>query len=94
LIFGTLVVAILVPLLLHAQVGHRHPWGIPAAAACALVGGLLLRYGAVTIPGELLARGPSVQARFGPEEGRRVGEPGADIGNHEGRPRSKLPTGP
>ena len=96
LIFGSLVVAVLVPLLLHARVGRRHWWGIPGAAACALLGGLLLRYGAVTTPGELLRRGPSVQVSFAPEEGRRVGEPGADIGNHPGggRPRTKPLMGP
>lgn len=81
LVFGTLVVAILVPLLLHLRVGHRRAWAIPAAATCALVGGLLLRYGVVTTPGELLHRGPSGLVRFSPEEGRQIGEPGADVGN-------------
>src|SRR5262245_11532849 len=94
LIFGSLVVAVLVPLLLHARVGHRRRWGIPAAAACTLLGGLLLRYGALATPGELLRRGPSALVSFAPEEGRRVGEPGADIGNHTeaDRPHSKLLT--
>ncbi len=92
LIFGSLVVAVLVPLVLHARVGRRRPWGIPGAAACVLVGGLLLRYGAVTTPRELLRRGPSSAIRFAPEQGRHVGEPGADIGNHGEpvTPRSKL----
>jgi formate-dependent nitrite reductase membrane component NrfD len=96
LIFGSLVVAVLVPLLLHARIGQRRWWGIPSAAGCALVGGLLLRYGAVTTPGELLRRGPSTVVSFAPEEGRRVGERGADIGNHGavGKPRSKLPRQP
>jgi formate-dependent nitrite reductase membrane component NrfD len=96
LIFGSLIVAVLVPLLLHARVGHGRPWGMPAAAACALLGGLLLRYAAVTTPGELLRRGPSALVRFSPEQGRRIGEPGADIGNHPERvlPRSKLPEEP
>jgi hypothetical protein len=60
-----------------------------------LVGGLLLRYGIVTTPGELLRRGPSTLASFAPEEHRRIGQPGADIGNHgEVQPRSKLPENP
>jgi formate-dependent nitrite reductase membrane component NrfD len=92
LIFGTLVVAVLVPLLLHARVGHRRWWGVPGAAVCALLGGLLLRYGAVTTPAELLLRGPSVLVGFAPEQGRRVGQRGADIGNRGTVviPRSKL----
>jgi formate-dependent nitrite reductase membrane component NrfD len=92
LIFGSLVVAVLVPLLLHARIGHRRRWGIPAAAAFALLGGLLLRYGALTTPGELLRRGPSALVSFAPEEDRHVGERGAGIGNHGevGKPRSKL----
>jgi formate-dependent nitrite reductase membrane component NrfD len=96
LIFGSLVVAVLVPLLLHARVGRRRPWGLPAAAACALLGGLLLRYAAVTTPGELLRCGPSALVSFAPEQGRRIGEPGADIGNHPERvvPLSKLPEEP
>ena len=100
LIFGSLIVALLIPLLLHArtgrQLGQRRWWGISSAAGCALLGGLLLRYGPVTTPGELLRRGPSTLASFGPEEGRHVGERGADIGNHGevGTPRSKLPGEP
>jgi formate-dependent nitrite reductase membrane component NrfD len=91
LVFGTLVVAVLAPLLLHALVGHKRPWGVPAACACALLGGLLLRYGAVTTPGELLRQGPSALARFGPEAERRAGGRGADIRNYRegGRPPSK-----
>jgi formate-dependent nitrite reductase membrane component NrfD len=93
LVFGTLTLGILVPLLIHGRVGQRRPWGVPAAAACVLVGGLLMRYGTVTTPGELLRRGPSALASFAPEEHRRRGDSGADIGNyvdtvHE---RTKLP---
>jgi formate-dependent nitrite reductase membrane component NrfD len=92
LVFGSLVVAVLLPLLLHARVGGRRPWGLPGAAACALLGGLLLRYSAVTTPGELLRRGSSAVVRFTPEAGRRVGERGADMGNYvDGvQPRGKL----
>ena len=66
---------------------------MPAVAGCVLLGGLLLRAGAVTLPAELLALGPPVATEFSPEAGRKVGQPGADIGNHEPkpRPRSKLP---
>jgi formate-dependent nitrite reductase membrane component NrfD len=96
LVFGTLLFAILIPLLLHARAGHGRRWGVPVAAACVLFGGLLLRYGAVTTPGELLARGLSAVASFGPELSRRHGEPGADPGNHDPdvQPPSKLPPTP
>ena len=93
---GTLVLGILVPLLLHVRVGSRQPWSVPAAAVCVLLGGLLLRYGMVTTPGEMLARGPGLVDRFAPEQGRRVGQSGADIGNRGAavEPRSKLPVEP
>src|SRR5262249_49666741 len=93
LVFGTLLFAILVPLLIHSRVGERKRWGVPAAAACVLLGGLLLRFGAVTTPGELLRRGPATLTRFAPEEHRHRGESGADIHNYKDkpRPRSKLP---
>ncbi len=93
LIVGTLAVGVLAPLLLHALVGRQRPWGVPAAAICVLVGGLLLRYGALTTPGELLVRGPAIEASFAPEEGRRPGQPGADVENRgpDFRPKSKLP---
>jgi protein NrfD len=95
LIFGTLILAILLPLLLRAGVGVRAAWAVPATATCVLLGGLLLRYGAVTTPGELLRRGPSSVASFSPEAERRVGGRGADIGNHEaGPPPSKVPAEP
>jgi formate-dependent nitrite reductase membrane component NrfD len=56
LIFGTLLLSVLLPLLLHLHVGRRFAWGIPAAAICALIGGLVLRYGALKTNGELLSR--------------------------------------
>jgi formate-dependent nitrite reductase membrane component NrfD len=96
LIFGSLILAVLLPLLLHARIGHRRWWGVPGAAACALLGGLVLRYGVVTTPGELLRRGPSTVVRFAPEEGRQIGEPGADIRNQGAvvKPHSKFPAEP
>jgi formate-dependent nitrite reductase membrane component NrfD len=91
LVFGTLTLAILVPLLIHGRIGHGKPWAIPVAAACVLVGRLLLRFGAVTTPSELLRRGPAVAVRFGPEQGRWRGQAGADIHNRgDEPPRSKL----
>jgi formate-dependent nitrite reductase membrane component NrfD len=93
LVFGTLAVGILTPMLLHALAGGRR-LGVPVAAAFVLVGGLLLRYGVVTTPSELLARGPEAVASFGPEGTRHVGQRGADPGNRRGpvvTPRSKLP---
>jgi formate-dependent nitrite reductase membrane component NrfD len=98
LVFGTLALGVLVPLLLHARVGPRHGWGVPGAAACVLLGGFLLRYGAVTTPPELLRRGPTALVSFAPEQGRQPGQPGADVGNHgptpDIRPRSKFPFEP
>jgi formate-dependent nitrite reductase membrane component NrfD len=93
MIFGTLTVGVLLPLLLHVRVGERRWWGAPVAALCVLLGGLLLRYGVVRTPSELLARGPSVLVRFAPEESRRRGQPGADIRNHgkSVQPRTKFP---
>jgi hypothetical protein len=94
LIFGTLAVGVLLPLLLHVIIGNRRHWGVPAAAVSVLVGGLILRYGAITTPGELLARGPEGVASFGPEGDRRIGQRGADIGNRRGpvvKPRTKIP---
>jgi formate-dependent nitrite reductase membrane component NrfD len=95
LIFGTLLLSVLIPLLLHAHFGRRHHWAIPAAAICALIGGLVLRYGAVTTPGELLRRGPTMVQASSPEAIRVHGEPGADPGNHPPLekivPPSKIP---
>jgi hypothetical protein len=75
LIFGSLTFAVLIPLLMHGRFGQRHTWAMPAAAFCALFGGLLLRYGAVTTAGELLRRGPAVA------EHRHTGQPVADSSN-------------
>jgi formate-dependent nitrite reductase membrane component NrfD len=93
MVFGTLIFGVLLPLLLHVRVGYKVRWSLPAAAISVLLGGLLLRYGTVSTPGELLARGPSVVASFAPEENRRIGQPGGDFGNHapDVQPRSKLP---
>jgi formate-dependent nitrite reductase membrane component NrfD len=96
LVFGTLIFAVLIPLLLHGMVSRQRWWGVPAAAVFVLLGGLLLRYGAVTTAGELLARGPDAVTNFGPEGSRRHGQHGADIGNRRGpevTPRSKLGVG-
>jgi formate-dependent nitrite reductase membrane component NrfD len=82
LIFGTLLLAILIPLLTHLHFGRRYAWCVPAAAWCVLLGGLVLRYGAITTPGELLRRGPEGANIFAPEEGRERGQPGADVGHH------------
>jgi formate-dependent nitrite reductase membrane component NrfD len=82
LIFGTLMFGILLPLLMHGRFEPQHTWAIPAAAVCALLGGLLLRYGAVTTSGEMLRRGPEIADRIAPEPHRVVGEPGADFGNY------------
>jgi formate-dependent nitrite reductase membrane component NrfD len=105
LVAGVPVVGLLVPLLIRRVAGRR-PWSAPVAAACVLLGGLLLRYGAVTVNVELLDRGPALlagsrpedrgppgPAGFDPEDDREVGQAGADPDNHGPvvRPRSKFP---
>ena len=93
LIFGTLILGVLLPLLLLVRIGPHQRWSAQAAAVSVLLGGLILRIGIVTTPGELLARGPAVVNRFSPEQGRKIGQAGADIGNRgeSTLPRSKLP---
>ena len=59
-LFGTLTLGIFIPMLLYSRIGRRFTWKLKAAGVCALIGGLLLRFGAVTTPGELLRRGQSV----------------------------------
>ncbi len=92
LVFGTLILGILLPLLLLVRIGPHRRWTAGTAAVSVLVGGLILRIGVVTTPGEILERGPAV-GRFSPELGRKVGGAGADIGNRgeTTQPRSKLP---
>ena len=77
------------------------------AALVALAGGFVLRYAMLSTSPALLAAGSPSQAgaqavgtpsgavvipRFGPEDGRTAGEPGADRGNRVGEivPRSKV----
>jgi hypothetical protein len=57
LLAGTLAVGVAIPLVLYA-VAHKRQGAVPVGALCVLLGGFLLRYGAVTAPAELLARGP------------------------------------
>jgi formate-dependent nitrite reductase membrane component NrfD len=98
MIVGTLLVGILAPLLLHLAFGARRAWALPVTAACVLVGGLLLRYGVLMTPPELLRQNPAFQARYepeasvgapdlgglGPEVQRQPGQPGADVENRRG----------
>jgi formate-dependent nitrite reductase membrane component NrfD len=92
LVFGTVLAGLAAPLVIRRAYGERG-WSRVAAAACVLVGGLCLRAGAVTVNGELLARGPAATAGISPEGTRHVGQPGADPGNHlpEVPARTKLP---
>jgi formate-dependent nitrite reductase membrane component NrfD len=66
LVLGTLVVGLLLPLVLHMGVRHRpsaleaNNGRIAAAAACALIGGFLLRFGIVRVAPALLHRYPYV----------------------------------
>ena len=92
-VFGTLLVGILAPLLLHGRATATGGRGIAAAAFLALVGGFLMRYGILTTPPMLLEHPQAVAARFGPEDGRpRGGGAGADPGNHGAKvePPSKI----
>jgi formate-dependent nitrite reductase membrane component NrfD len=90
---GTLVLGLLVPLAIHLRLGMAALRAEAAAAAFALVGGFLLRYGLLHAPPELLRGGPAGVTRFSPEDGRRQGGgPGADPMNRVGpvEPRSKV----
>ncbi len=94
---GPLLLGVAAPLLLHAFASAQRGWSVPTAAACVLLGGLVLRYAVVVTPHEMLARGPSIAAQstadkdhkigtpemtgLGPEVDRKRGEPGADIDN-------------
>ncbi len=106
LVTGTLVLGLLTPLALHLRRGASGRRAAVAAAACALVGGFILRYGILTTPPELLARaarvagtdqpagtpGPAVPW-LSPEDGREPGGgSGADPGNRPAEllPRSKV----
>jgi protein NrfD len=91
-LFGTLFVGLLLPLAIHLRLGMDGRWSIPAAAACALIGGFILRYGILKTPPELLERGPAIAASFSPEDDRLAGERGADVGNRtdDFKPRSKF----
>jgi protein NrfD len=91
-IIGTLFVGVLLPLAIHLRLGMDGRWSLPAAAICALLGGFFLRYGIIKTPPEILERGPAMAAHFSPEDGRLVGQKGADPGNQreDFTPRSKV----
>jgi formate-dependent nitrite reductase membrane component NrfD len=92
-VIGTLVLGLLIPMAMHLRLGMRERRVELAAAAFALVGGFLLRYGLISAPPELLREGPAAVAGFSPEDNRpRGGGPGADPGNKVGpiEPRSKV----
>jgi len=96
LVAGTLLLGVLIPLGLHLRVGEVVGRTEIVAAVCVLVGGFILRYGIITTPPALLARGPTHVVQFSPEEGRaRGGGPGADPGNHGDlsklQPRTEIP---
>jgi formate-dependent nitrite reductase membrane component NrfD len=93
LIVGTLLVGILAPLAVHRFAGVSGGREAMILSALVLAGGLILRYGIVTTPGELLRRGPDVVRGISPEDGRPQGSgPGADPGNRPSKlqPRSKV----
>ena len=93
LIVGTLLVGILGPLAVHRFAGVSGRREALILSALVLAGGLILRYGIVTTPGELLRDGPAVLRGISPEDGRPQGDgSGADPLNRpaELRPRSKV----
>ncbi len=94
LVFGTVLAGLAAPVVIHRVYGYR-AWAGAAAAWCVLAGGLCLRAGVVRVNAELLVRGP-VGSATSPEADRRVGQPGADPGNHgpEIPARTKLPGEP
>ncbi|MCI0457828.1 MAG: polysulfide reductase NrfD [Gemmataceae bacterium] len=55
LVAGTLTLGLLLPLGLHLLPGRAN-WRVVSAAACALLGGFVLRYAVVMTPPEMLAR--------------------------------------
>ena len=76
------LLGLLAPLAIHLRLGMDGQRAEIAAATLALVGGLLLRYGLLAAPPELLREGSVQVAGFGPEDGRiRGGGRGADPGN-------------
>jgi formate-dependent nitrite reductase membrane component NrfD len=95
LVFGTLLLGLAAPLMIHRLYGSRG-WSQAVAAGCVLIGGLCLRTGAVTVNAELLARGPAAHRAISPEHTRQIGQPGADPGNHgpEIPAKTKLPGEP
>jgi formate-dependent nitrite reductase membrane component NrfD len=92
LVAGTLVLGLFVPLAIHLRLGITGRRNALLAAAFALLGGFLLRYGIVTAAPEMLTRGEAVLTGFSPEDGRWYGQPGADPGNRAAdfAPRSKV----
>ncbi len=81
-LIGVPLLGLLAPLAIHLRIGMTVRRAELAAAALALVGGLLLRCGLLAAPPELLRKPPATVARFGPEDGReRGGGRGADSGN-------------
>jgi formate-dependent nitrite reductase membrane component NrfD len=92
-VFGTLLLGIAAPLLLHWRAATLGGHGLLLAAVLALLGGFLLRYGILTTAPTLLEHSNVAAARFGPEDGRvRGGGAGADRGNRVGEinPPSKI----
>lgn len=100
LILGTLVLGLGLPLVMHllGWLSHRMSRAaVLASAVCALLGGLLLRYGILTTPPELLAHRPAILAETpegpigtppntwfrpaSPEDGRQPEQRGADPDN-------------
>src|SRR5262249_54292309 len=78
-VFGTLLIGIVMPLLLHWRAASSGGHGLVSGALLALIGGFLMRYGILTTPPKFLEHPGAVAAHFGPEDGRpRGGGHGAD----------------
>lgn len=99
LVFGTFVIGMLMPVMVHMLVRGAVRWRVLLAASCALLGGFVLRYAVLATPPQLLQSGAAVASHsdtaeigtpsglvfgLGPEDGRQPGQPGADPGNRPG----------
>jgi formate-dependent nitrite reductase membrane component NrfD len=98
LVVGTLLVGLLAPLAIHLSVGVSGRRGALALSALVLAGGLILRYGIVTTPGELLERGPAVVGVPPPRDAGPLsrfvnGDPSRRVGfsPEDGRPQGGGP---
>lgn len=73
LVFGTLIIGLLVPLWLHLGFDSANPQRVTAAAASALAGGFMLRFGIVRVAPALLKQFPYTTGGAVPLESSAIG---------------------